>query len=89
MTLDLSCSLSLAFACAMARVDALSPFTIIRGDGHDDENTGLAFSPDNMFLYTAWQAESAVYAFWRLDGLPFSGHVAYTKYHTSSTPWRH
>lgn len=59
-------------------------YTIIRGDGYSTENTGLAFSPDNMFMYVAFQGNSNIYSFWREDGLPFGGLVAYTKYHATS-----
>lgn len=56
-------------------------FTIVRGDGYSTETTGLAFSPDSMFMYVAFQSASNVYSFWRTDGLPFDGVVANTKYH--------
>jgi len=59
-------------------------FTIVTGDGYDTETTGLAFSPNNMFMYVAFQRDSKLYSFWRDDGLPFNGAVAYTKYHSSS-----
>mmetsp|Transcript_13320 Transcript_13320/g.28769 ORF Transcript_13320/g.28769 Transcript_13320/m.28769 type:complete len:787 (+) Transcript_13320:1072-3432(+) len=58
-------------------------FTIVRGDGYSTETTGLAFSPDNQFMYMAFQGNSNVYSFWREDGLPFNGVVAYTKYHAT------
>lgn len=58
-------------------------FTIVVGDGYATETTGLAFSPDNMFMYVAFQGNSNVYSFWREDGLPFNGDVAYTKYHAA------
>lgn len=56
-------------------------FTIVRGDAYNTETTGLAFSPDSMFMYVAFQGASNVYSFWRTDGLPFDGKVASTKYH--------
>lgn len=56
-------------------------YTIVRGDGHKTETTGLAFSPDNMFMYVSFQLNSNIYAFWRLDELPFDGDVADIKYH--------
>lgn len=59
-------------------------YTIVTGDGYDSETTGLGFSPDNMFMYVAFQEDSNIYSFWREDGKPFDGAVAYTKYHTSS-----
>ena len=45
---------------------------------------GLAFSPDNKYLYLAYQS-GAVYEFWRDDGKPFNGTVADTKYHSSDS----
>ena len=59
-------------------------YTILTGDGYSTETTGLAFSPDNMFMYVSFQADSNIYSFWRTDGLPFHGAVAYTKYHAAS-----
>ena len=56
-------------------------FTIVEGTNFTTETTGLAFSPDNMFMYVAFQGPSAICAFWREDGLPFDGAVAGTKYH--------
>ena len=59
-------------------------FTVVKGDGYPDtgtESTGLAFSPDNKWMYVAYYGVSAVYKIWRTDGLPFGGTVAYTNYH--------
>jgi sugar lactone lactonase YvrE len=56
-------------------------FTIVRGDGYSTETTGLAFSPDGMFMYVAFQSNSNVYAFWRTDGLSFGATKADIKYH--------
>eukprot|EP01083_Nonionella_stella_P230805 815571_1 len=56
-------------------------FTVVKNTGYGDETTGLAFSPNGMFMYVAYQDESHVYAFWRTDGLPFHGEVAEIKYH--------
>ena len=56
-------------------------FTIVEGTGYSTETTGLTFSPDAKFMYVAFQGASEVFAFWREDGLPFSGSVAGTKYH--------
>ena len=60
-------------------------FTIIRGDGYSTENSGLSFSPNNKFMYVSFWGNSNVYAFWRTDGLPFSGKVADTKYHSQAS----
>jgi secreted PhoX family phosphatase len=56
-------------------------FTIVRGDGYGTETTGLAFSPNNKFMYVAFQGNSNVYAFWRTDGLDFGAVKADIKYH--------
>jgi sugar lactone lactonase YvrE len=56
-------------------------FTIVRGDGYGTETSGLAFSPDNRFMYVAFQGNSNVYAFWRTDGLTFNAVKADIKYH--------
>ncbi len=56
-------------------------FTIVRGDGYGTETTGLAFSPDNKFMYVSFQGNSNVYAFWRTDGLAFNAVKADIKYH--------
>ena len=56
-------------------------FTIVRGDGQGSETTGLAFSPDNKFMYVAFQGQSNIYAFWRTDGLDFGAVKADIKYH--------
>ena len=58
-------------------------FTIVKGNTYRTETTGLAFSPNNKFMYMAFQGNSNVYAFWRDDGLPFNGVAAYTKYHAA------
>jgi secreted PhoX family phosphatase len=56
-------------------------FTIVRGDGYGTETTGLAFSPDNKFMYVSFQENSNIYAFWRTDGLSFDAVKADIKYH--------
>ena len=58
-------------------------YTIVEGTGYSTETTGLAFSPDNKFMYVAFQGNSNVYSFWRLDGLPFGAMEAGTKYHSA------
>lgn len=57
-------------------------FTIVEGVGYSTETTGLAFSPDGMYMYVAFQGNSNVCSFWRTDGLSFNGTVADTKYHS-------
>lgn len=56
-------------------------FTIVGGDGYATETTGLAFSPDNKFMYVSFQGNSNIYAFWRTDGLDFGAVKADIKYH--------
>lgn len=56
-------------------------FTIVQSVGYATETTGLAFSPDNKFMYVAFQANSNIYAFWRTDGLGFDAVKADIKYH--------
>jgi len=56
-------------------------FTVVKNNGINDENTGLAFSPDGKFMYVAYQGNSEVFSFWREDGLPFDATVADIKYH--------
>jgi len=58
-------------------------FTIVRGDDYPTETTGLAFSPNGIYFYAAYQTDANIFVFWRTDGLPFNGIVADTKYHTS------
>lgn len=58
-------------------------FTIVKGDGHASETTGLSFSPDGMHMYFAVQSGSFIYDVWRTDGKAFNGEVAYTKYHSA------
>jgi len=58
-------------------------FTILKGVGYETETTGLAFSPNNKFMYVAFWQDSNIYSIWREDGLPFNGEVAYTKYHAT------
>lgn len=53
------------------------------GIGTIAESTGLVFTRDNLRLYVAYQSE-CIYEFHRLDGKPFNGVVADTKYHTES-----
>mmetsp|Transcript_9972 Transcript_9972/g.12827 ORF Transcript_9972/g.12827 Transcript_9972/m.12827 type:complete len:110 (+) Transcript_9972:2-331(+) len=66
-----------------ARDETGQYFTIVRGDGYSTETTGLAFSPNNKFMYIAFWGNSNIYSIWRDDGLPFNGEVAYTKYHAT------
>ena len=46
-----------------------------------DETTGLAFSPDGMHLYVAYQANGLLFDVTREDGLPFDGRSINAKFH--------
>jgi Bacterial protein of unknown function (DUF839) len=65
-------------------------FTILQADPDSDTNggvemeneiSGLAFSPDNMFMYVAYQSEGKLFEVRRADGLPFNGRRLDIKYH--------
>jgi hypothetical protein len=65
-------------------------FTILQADVNSDTNggvdvigetTGLAFSPDKMFMYVAFQREGKLFEVRRADGLPFNGRRLDIKYH--------
>jgi hypothetical protein len=46
------------------------------------ETTGLAFSPDKMFMYVAFQREGKLFEVRRADGLPFNGRRLDINYHS-------
>jgi len=58
-------------------------FTILQdaGSNFGGETTGLAFSPDGMFMYVAFQSPGHIFEIRRLDGLPFYGERLDIKYH--------
>lgn len=56
-------------------------FTILSSTEYDDETTGLQFSPDNKFMYLAYQHEGLLFEIKRLDGKSFSGQTLDIKYH--------
>jgi hypothetical protein len=56
-------------------------YTVFESPDYDDETTGLAFSPDGRFLYTAYQDTGVLYAVWRIDGLPFQAQKLDVNYH--------
>lgn len=56
-------------------------FTILESPLYEEETTGLAFSPDGMHMYMAYQKNGLVFDVWRRDGLPFDARVASLKYH--------
>lgn len=45
------------------------------------ETTGLAFSPDQMHMYVAYQSPGKIFDITRTDGLPFNGQRLDIKYH--------
>ena len=57
-------------------------YTMVRGDGQNDETSGISWSPDNKHMYVAIQGTSDIYHMWRLDGLAFNDTVAGTVYHS-------
>lgn len=65
-------------------------YTVLEADGNWEtnggvqlvgESTGLAFSPDNIFMYVAYQTEGKIYEIKREDGFPFDGRRLDIKYH--------
>jgi hypothetical protein len=68
-------------------------FTILQGAGSNfgGETTGLAFSPDGMFMYVSFQNPGHIFEIRRTDGLPFQGSRLDIKYHEdndNSNPFR-
>lgn len=59
-------------------------YTIFESPTYSDETTGLAFSPDGRFMYTAYQNEGVLYAIWRTDGYPFHASHLDVKFHQTS-----
>ena len=57
-------------------------FTILEGrDKYTSETTGLAFSPDNMHMYVAFQKQGTLFDCSREDGYSFIGRTIDMKYH--------
>lgn len=56
-------------------------YTVFESPVHPDETTGLSFSPDGRFMYTAYQTSGLLYTIWRKDGLPFHASHLDVKYH--------
>jgi hypothetical protein len=57
-------------------------YTILEGPGfYGDETTGLAFSPDGMHMYFAFQDAGQLYDITRADGLRFDAKTLNIKYH--------
>lgn len=49
------------------------------------ETSGLAFSPDNMFMYVSFQTKGRIVEVRRADGLPFDGQRVDIKYHSEGS----
>jgi hypothetical protein len=49
------------------------------------ETSGLAFSPDNMFMYVSFQTRGKIIEVRRADGLPFDGQRIDIKYHNEDS----
>ena len=47
------------------------------------ETTGLAFSPNGMFMYVSFQDPGVIFEISRTDGLPFHGATLDIKYHAN------
>ena len=56
-------------------------FTILEGIQYKKETAGLAFSPDNRFMYLAFQDNGMLFEVHRMDGLPFHATSLNIKYH--------
>jgi hypothetical protein len=60
-------------------------FTILESPAYLDETTGLAFSPNGMHMYIAYQGNGTLFDVWREDGLPFNAQSLNVKYHNLGT----
>ena len=62
-------------------------FTILQdaGGNFSGETTGLAFSPDGMYMYVSFQSPGHIFEIRRLDGRPFYGAPLDIKYHQDNT----
>ena len=64
-----------------ARDDAGRFYSILESPIHPGETTGVAFSPNGIFLYVAYQQIGKLYTVWRRDGQPFQATRFDVKYH--------
>jgi hypothetical protein len=64
-----------------ARDEAGRFYTILESPVNPGETTGVAFSPNGMFLYVAYQQIGKLYTVWRRDGQPFQATRFDVKYH--------
>ena len=56
-------------------------YTVLESPVWKDETTGLAFSPDLMHMYVAWQRNGILFDVTRDDGYPFGGRSINAKFH--------
>ena len=56
-------------------------YTILESPVWKAETTGLAFSPDKLHMYVAYQANGLLFDVYRDDGLPFDGRSINAKFH--------
>ena len=59
-------------------------FSILESPVYDDETTGLAFSPNYLHLYVAYQKNGILLDVFRDDGLPFNAKTLDVKYHKTA-----
>ena len=65
--------------------DALGQyFTILESHVYMDETTGLAFSPNGLHMYIAYQDNHMLFDVTRQDGLPFDAKALNVKFHAVS-----
>lgn len=62
-------------------------FTILESPVYEDESTGLAFSPDGMHLYVAYQRNGVLLDVWRKDKQPFTTKTLNIKYHNTGVTY--
>jgi hypothetical protein len=62
--------------------------TILESPDYAAETTGLAFSPDGMAMYVAYQVEGLLFEIRREDGLPFHARTLNVRFHAGSTVLR-
>lgn len=56
-------------------------FTVVESPVFSLEVTGLAFSPDGMHMYMAYQVDGFLFDVVREDGLPFQAKTLDVQYH--------
>ena len=58
-------------------------FTILESEIYSNETTGLAFSPNGLHMYIAYQDEGVLFEITRDDGLPFHAKSLAIKFHAT------